>query len=323
MRDASRMRNLGASGVQHAKRKSRDGRTASCRGAGGAVRQILLARRARAVSSWVFPGRNPSKPMTNPKVGRIRLLERAGLMGPHAQPQAQAIHLPDRHGQAAGGYQKYPETRIEDDDGDLCQAGHGARAAEPGKGHGRDAAPFGTVAPGSSAALALPSFIRLGRTMNRPFILPCWVFVPRDCGRECVSLSWFKALHNQEHAIHVRRADQHAERRGAQAARGSDPTRSAVRFNERARIFLLAAEDLLNKEIARRFGIGLVKGIAGGNCARASPEPSTKRRSCERPPRSWHRRPRTEARAPWPPRSAQATSPSARWMRPLEEPPPS
>jgi hypothetical protein len=76
----------------------------------------------------------------------------------------------------------------------------------------------------------------LGRTMNRPFILPCWVFVPRDCGRECVSLSWFKALHNQEHAIHVRRADQHAERRGAQAARGSDPTRSAVRFNERARL---------------------------------------------------------------------------------------
>ena len=45
------------------------------------VRQILRVRRAQATSPWVFPGRYPYKPMTNPNVGWIRILERSGLKG--------------------------------------------------------------------------------------------------------------------------------------------------------------------------------------------------------------------------------------------------
>ncbi|MDP1590276.1 MAG: site-specific integrase [Prosthecobacter sp.] len=45
------------------------------------VRQILSVRRAQSTGPWVFPGRYPHKPMTNPNVGWIRILERSGLKG--------------------------------------------------------------------------------------------------------------------------------------------------------------------------------------------------------------------------------------------------
>jgi integrase len=45
------------------------------------VRQILNVRRAQSTGPWVFPGRYPHKPMTNPNVGWIRILERSGLKG--------------------------------------------------------------------------------------------------------------------------------------------------------------------------------------------------------------------------------------------------
>jgi integrase len=45
------------------------------------VLQILIARRSQVVGPWVFPGRNPRNPMTNPNVGWIRILQRAGLTG--------------------------------------------------------------------------------------------------------------------------------------------------------------------------------------------------------------------------------------------------
>jgi integrase len=45
------------------------------------VLQILNSRLVQVAGPWVFPGRSPHRPMTNPNVGWARILQRAGLSG--------------------------------------------------------------------------------------------------------------------------------------------------------------------------------------------------------------------------------------------------